>query len=50
MGKKLTGISSTHQYGQSNLNSSITDGSFTMANSNTFFGALEILPIAQEDK
>ena len=33
---------------QSNLNSSNTDGSFTMANSNSFFESL--LPIAQENK
>ena len=32
---------------QSNLNSSNTKGSFTMANSNSFF---EIFPIAQENK
>ena len=35
---------------QSNLNSSNTHGSFTMANSNSFLSALEILPIAQENK
>ena len=33
---------------QSNLNSSNTDGSFTMANSNSFLNSYEILPIAQE--
>ena len=37
-------------YIQSNLNSSNTDGSFTMANSNTFFSPYEILLIAQEIK
>ena len=35
---------------QSNLNSSHTDGSFTMANSNWFFSVYEILSIAQENK
>ena len=33
---------------QSNLNGSNTDGSFTMANSNSFLSPNEILPIAQE--
>ena len=32
------------------VNSSYTDGSFTMANSNLFFSPYEILPIAQENK
>ena len=35
---------------QSNLDSSNTDGSFTMANSNSFFSPFEVLPIAQENK
>ena len=35
---------------QSNLNSSNTDGLFTMANSNSFMSPYEILPIAQENK
>ena len=35
---------------QSNLSSSNTDGSFTMANSNSFLSPYEILPIAQENK
>ena len=35
---------------QSNLKSSNTDGSFTMANSNLFLSPYEILPIAQETK
>ena len=35
---------------QSNLNSSNTDGSFTMANSNSFLSPYEILPLAQENK
>ena len=35
---------------QSNLDSSNTDGSFTMANSNSFFSPYEILPIAKENK
>ena len=35
---------------QSNLNSSNTDGSFTMYNSNSFLSPYEILPIAQENK
>ena len=33
----------------SNRNSSNTDGSFTIANSNSFLSPLEILPIAQEN-
>ena len=35
---------------QSNLNSSNTDGSFTVANSNSFLSPYEILPLAQENK
>ena len=35
---------------QSNLNSSNIDGSFTMANSNSFLSPYEILPLAQENK
>ena len=35
---------------QSNLNSSNTDGSFTMVNSNSFENPYEIHPIAQENK
>ena len=35
---------------QSNLNSSNTDGSFTMANSNSFLSPYEIRPPAQENK
>ena len=35
---------------QSNLNSSNTDGSFTMANTNSFLSGSEILLIAQENK
>ena len=35
---------------QSNLNSSNNDGSFTMANSNSFLSPYEILPLAQENK
>ena len=35
---------------QSNLDSSNTDGSFTMANSNSFLSTYEVLPIAQENK
>ena len=34
----------------SNLNSSNTDGLFTMANLNSFLSPYEILPIAQENK
>ena len=34
----------------SNLDSSNTDGSFTMANSNSFLSPYEVLPIAQENK
>ena len=33
---------------QSNLDGSNTDGSFTMANSNSFVSPYEILPIARE--
>ena len=35
---------------QLNLNSSNTDGSFTMVNSNSFLSPYEILPLAQENK
>ena len=35
---------------QLNLDSSNTDGSFTVANSNSFLSPYEILPIAQENK
>ena len=35
---------------QSNLNSSNTDGSSTMANSNSVLSHYEVLPIAQEKK
>ena len=35
---------------QSNLDSSNTDGSFTMANSNLFLRPYEVLPIAEENK
>ena len=35
---------------QSNLNSSNTDGSFSMANSNSLLSPCEILPTAQENK
>ena len=35
---------------QSNLDGSTTDGSFTMANSNSFLSPYEILLIAQENK
>ena len=35
---------------QSNLNSSNTNGSFSMANSNSFSSPYEFLPIAQENK
>ena len=35
---------------QLNLNSSNTDGSFTMVNSNSFLSPYEILPIAQENR
>ena len=37
-------------YIQSNLDGSNTDGSFIMANSNSFLSPYEILPIAQENK
>ena len=39
-----------HKNIQSNLNSSNTDGSFTMAYSNPFLSPYEILPTAQENK
>ena len=39
-----------HSALQSNLNSLNTDGSFTMANLNSFFSPYEILLIAQENK
>ena len=35
---------------QSNIDSSNTDGSFTMANSNSFLSLYEVLPIAQKNK
>ena len=35
---------------QLNFNSSNTDGSFTMVNSNSFLSPCEILPIVQENK
>ena len=35
---------------QSNIDSSNTDGTFTMANSNSFLSPYEILPIVQENK
>ena len=35
---------------QSNLDGSNTDGSFTIANSNSFLSPYEILPTAQENK
>ena len=35
---------------QSNLDGPNADGSFTMANSNSFLSSNEILPIAQENK
>ena len=41
---------SRYKFIQSNLNSSNTDGSFTMAYSNSFLSPYEILPIAQENK
>ena len=39
-----------HLHLQSTLNSSTTNGSFTMANSNSFLSPNEILPLAQENK
>ena len=35
---------------QYNLNGSNTDGSFTVDDSNSFFGPYKILPVAQENK
>ena len=35
---------------QSNLDGSNTDGSFTMANSNSFLSPYDFFPIAQENK
>ena len=46
MAEHLPSVSSI----QSNLDGSNTDGSFTMANSNSFLSPYEILPIAQENK
>ena len=40
----------THRNVQSNLDGSNTDGSFTMANSNSFLSPFEILPMAKENK
>ena len=40
----------TVKHTQSNLNSSNTDGSFTMASTNSFLSPYEILPLAQENK
>ena len=41
----------TYIFGRyTNFNSSKTDGSFIMANSNSFLSPYEILPIAQENK
>ena len=39
-----------YYYIQSNLDSSNTDSSFTMANSNSFLSSYEILPIALKNK
>ena len=38
-----------HSMIQSNFDNSNTDGSFTMANSNSFLSPYEVLPIAQEN-
>ena len=43
-------VSYTYSVIQSNLNSSNTDGSLTMANSNSFLIPYEIHPLAQENK
>ena len=43
---KIQSCSETGAYIQSNRNGSNTDGSFTMANSNSFLNPYEILPIA----
>ena len=43
-------IAHSHYFIQSNLDSSNTDGSFTMTNSNSFLSPYEVLPIAQENK
>ena len=40
----------TENHIQSNLNNSNTDGSFTMANSNSLLSPYEILPIAPENR
>ena len=40
----------TYYISSKNLNSSNTDGSFTMANSNSFLSPYEILPLAQGNK
>ena len=39
-----------HSRLQSSLDSWNTDGSFTMANSNSFLSPYKVLPIAQENK
>ena len=46
----ICGSSWTSSILQSNLNRSNTDGSFTMAESNSFLSPYEILPIAPEKK
>ena len=43
-------ITAGNLYIQSNLNSSNTDGSFTMADSNSFLSPYEILPTTLENK
>ena len=48
--KTCSTISLSGKLIQSNLNSSNTDGSFTMVNSTSFLSPFEILPIAQENK
>ena len=48
--KKKAPAKAPNKYVQSNLNSSNTDGLFTMANSNSFLSPYEILPLAQENK
>ena len=49
VGKNIQQAIFWNSFIQSNLSSSNTDGSFTMANSNSFLSPYEILPQAQEN-
>ena len=50
LGRVRFAFLASHWYIQSNLDSSNTYGSFTMAYSNSFLSSYEILPIAEENK